>query len=290
MNLSGNAFNSCTIRSTIASSDTFLTYQGTAANCKIAGMTFTDVNASGSAQALDNWYGGTLTRTTNIINRTTADFATAAQAGVIISGNTISLIAGTYHEALVAEVLAPTTFGAGSALTGTYTPDFPAVDAVLTTDTVNGSAGHYHAPEAAEVISTATYGVDGATAGTFDEAARNTDPTEALVITGTAYKICNVAKTGTFNEAARNTDPTEAKVLAPTAYKILNVAKVGTYAPDFPAVGNVTEDDTVNGSAGTYHEAAEAEVQAGVTFGAGEALTGTYAGGGGGKGGGVIGS
>ena len=50
----------------------------------------------------------------------------------------------------------------------------------------------------------------------------------------------------------------------------------------FSDVGNVTEDDTVNGVTGTYHEATEAEVQSGVTFGALSALTGTYVGGGGG--------
>jgi hypothetical protein len=53
-------------------------------------------------------------------------------------------------------------------------------------------------------------------------------------------------------------------------------------APDFPEVGNVTEDDTVNGATGTYHEATVAEVQDGVFFGAASALEGTYAGGGGG--------
>lgn len=46
--------------------------------------------------------------------------------------------------------------------------------------------------------------------------------------------------------------------------------------PDFPIAGNVTEDDTVNGVTGTYHETAVAEVQAGVTFGANSGLTGTY--------------
>lgn len=47
--------------------------------------------------------------------------------------------------------------------------------------------------------------------------------------------------------------------------------------PDFPAVGNVTEDDTVNGATGTYHEATVAEVQDGVMFGAASALEGEYA-------------
>ena len=57
---------------------------------------------------------------------------------------------------------------------------------------------------------------------------------------------------------------------------------VGT--PDYPDVGNVTEDDTVGGATGTYHEATEAEVQSGVHFGASSALTGTYGGGGSGGG------
>lgn len=49
---------------------------------------------------------------------------------------------------------------------------------------------------------------------------------------------------------------------------------------DLPAVGNVTEDDTVEDATGTYHEATEAEVQSGVQFGADSTeFTGEYAGG-----------
>lgn len=47
-------------------------------------------------------------------------------------------------------------------------------------------------------------------------------------------------------------------------------------AIDTPIAGNVTEDDTVRGATGTYHEATEAEVQSGVHFGAASALTGSY--------------
>lgn len=47
-------------------------------------------------------------------------------------------------------------------------------------------------------------------------------------------------------------------------------------SPDFPDVANVLESDTVNGVAGTYHEAATSEVKDGVKFGAASALTGTY--------------
>ena len=45
---------------------------------------------------------------------------------------------------------------------------------------------------------------------------------------------------------------------------------------DYPSVNNVTEDDTVDGNAGVYHEATTAEVEKEVTFGASSGLTGTY--------------
>lgn len=61
-----------------------------------------------------------------------------------------------------------------------------------------------------------------------------------------------------------------------------NYADIGAvqHTPDYPAVGNVTADDTVNDVTGTYHEATAAEVQSGVQFGAGGTeYTGTYGGG-----------
>lgn len=62
-----------TVKSSSASSPTYLDYNGTAANCKVFGFTFTDIDASSSAQGIDNWMGGALTRTSNITNRTSAD-------------------------------------------------------------------------------------------------------------------------------------------------------------------------------------------------------------------------
>ena len=53
-----------------------LVYNGAAADCVVVGVTFTDVaysTTSGPVTALDNWYGGTLTRTSGITNRTSAD-------------------------------------------------------------------------------------------------------------------------------------------------------------------------------------------------------------------------
>ena len=60
-------------------------------------------------------------------------------------------------------------------------------------------------------------------------------------------------------------------------------AALSSETPDYPDAGNVTEDDTTNGVTGTYHEATEAEVEAGVTFGEDSGLTGTLEAGGGGS-------
>ena len=69
-----------TLQSATAAS-VYLNYHGTRANCNVSGMNFTWIDASGSAQAIDNYYGGTLSNTVNIINRTTADFNSGWFAG-----------------------------------------------------------------------------------------------------------------------------------------------------------------------------------------------------------------
>lgn len=56
------------VQSGTASTAFNLKYQGTLANNKVYGVTFTDVNASTSTQPVINWNGATLTRTTNINN------------------------------------------------------------------------------------------------------------------------------------------------------------------------------------------------------------------------------
>jgi len=63
-----------TIASDTASSAADLVYNGALNVCKCAGVTFTDIDYSGGTVTnLDNWYGGTLTRTTGITNRTSTD-------------------------------------------------------------------------------------------------------------------------------------------------------------------------------------------------------------------------
>ena len=61
-----------------------LNYSGTPANCNVDGMTFSYVNASGSAQAIVNYNGGTLTGTTNITNKTQAAFGATGSTGFFI--------------------------------------------------------------------------------------------------------------------------------------------------------------------------------------------------------------
>ena len=86
------------------------------------------------------------------------------------------------------------------------------------------------------------------------------------------YRVCVGKPSTTIYVNCRQSFETETRFMSDGSFS----------GADFPGVGNVTEDDTVNGATGTYHEATEAEVQSGVTFGALSALTGTYVGGGGG--------
>jgi hypothetical protein len=79
-----------TIKSGTASTHFHLNYLGLASACKIFQAIFTDIDASGSSQPIDNWYGGTLTRCTNIINRTSADLK---QTGIINEGASAGTVA-----------------------------------------------------------------------------------------------------------------------------------------------------------------------------------------------------
>ncbi len=125
----------CLIKSNSGGNPAYINFTGLAANCKISEVTFTDVQASGNP--LDNWYGqGT---NTGITNRTSASLATAVQAAVITEGNTISGVAGTYHEAAEAEVKDSVTFG-NTAATLTGNVVLPAVADVK--DGVQYGPGH----------------------------------------------------------------------------------------------------------------------------------------------------
>jgi hypothetical protein len=57
---------STTLKSTTAGQPAYLNFTGLPANCNIARAVFTDINASGSAQRLDDWNAGALTNVVNI--------------------------------------------------------------------------------------------------------------------------------------------------------------------------------------------------------------------------------
>ena len=69
MMICGNLQNTLTIQSS-AASDTYLDYAGTPDNAAVFSTYFTYINASGSAQVVTNWFGQTLSNTTNIVNAT----------------------------------------------------------------------------------------------------------------------------------------------------------------------------------------------------------------------------
>lgn len=69
------------IQSGTASTHIHLVYSGTAANCQAYFANMIDVDATGSAQAIDVWYPEALTRCTNINSRTSADIGGASTPG-----------------------------------------------------------------------------------------------------------------------------------------------------------------------------------------------------------------
>ena len=73
-----------------------LTYNGTAANCKVAGVIFQYVTYSGGTVTnLDNWYGGTITGGSGITNVTSANLARASDASKILTGQTVGGVSGS---------------------------------------------------------------------------------------------------------------------------------------------------------------------------------------------------
>jgi hypothetical protein len=61
-----------TLKSTTPGAAAYLNFMGLPANCNICRAIFTDINASGAAQRLDNWNAGAMTNTVNIRALTTA--------------------------------------------------------------------------------------------------------------------------------------------------------------------------------------------------------------------------
>jgi hypothetical protein len=161
-----------------------MTLDLTGADVQADYITITDVTATG--KTLYNYAGGTLTRTTNVVNFLTTP--------------------GDYTDPGIANVKTGVGYTyAASALTGTYDGSDrwtdPGIANVRTgtaykaNSTSNNRTGTCAVPAASNVLSGVS--VD-ATTGTFDEAARNTDPGVGNVLSGTGYKIQNASLTGTL--------------------------------------------------------------------------------------------
>lgn len=115
----------------------------------------------------------------------------------------------------------------------------------------------YTDPGAAQVKTGTGYTFAGAAnTGTYDGSDRWTDPTEAAVQTGVAYKANSTTnnKTGTYTGADRWTDPGESNVLLATAYKA---------------------NSTTNNKTGQLEVPVAATVLTGITYGVAGAQTGT---------------
>jgi hypothetical protein len=68
--LVSDRLNPSSLKCVTGSSTAYLNYTGTLANCQISNANITDIDASGSSNQILNYFGGTLTRTTNIRNVT----------------------------------------------------------------------------------------------------------------------------------------------------------------------------------------------------------------------------
>jgi hypothetical protein len=126
MNVIGTPSYAPTIKSGTASSPAYLAYTGTPANEKVCFAIFTDIDASGSSAGwLDNWFGGTLTRTKAVINRTSADYrregcwgngSVAADTIHSISGTCVALTPASTTDPYWWAFLVPTTAATAFAL------------------------------------------------------------------------------------------------------------------------------------------------------------------------------
>lgn len=83
-----NSTSTITIKSGTSSTAFNLVYTGTTSNENISEGIFTDVNATGSTATLSNYFGGTLTRTTNITNVNASNIggSSTASQGYIYGG------------------------------------------------------------------------------------------------------------------------------------------------------------------------------------------------------------
>lgn len=126
-------------------------------------------------------------------------------ASYTIRGNALT---GTYVAAATGNVKTGVTYGAASALTGTYDGSDRWTDpgdsnvrlatAYKANSTSNNKTGRVTVPTAGNVKTGVTFETDAGTTGTYDGSDRWTDPGVSNVKSGTTYTANNVSKTGTL--------------------------------------------------------------------------------------------
>lgn len=157
----------------------YLNYSGTAANCQVVGVTFTDIDASSSSMLITNYNGGTLTRTINILNTTQADMrqvgcwgagSVAANTAQARSGTCVALTPTSATDPYYWTFLVPTTASTAFTLkfwhriTASFdgTMTLTVYDTDNTTKLVNAASvtftddGAYHQFTSASITPTAT--------------------------------------------------------------------------------------------------------------------------------------
>lgn len=247
----GEVGNTCNITGGTAANSSGISNNSTAAITIVGNL----ASGSGAAsRALQNLSTGTVTITGDITGGNGFGFSNNSTGSFVITGNitggsnAVNNSQGFFNLSSGSGTITGTVTGgsAVSTATGRYTTlgvcntsgNITLVGNMVNTAQACAWGGR---PPSTWTIGATNYVKWGSTY-LYDETLRNTDPTEALVFTGTSYKIYNVAKTGAFDEAGRNTDPGESNVKLATGYKILNVAKTGTYvaAVTIPAAPDIT--------------------------------------------------
>lgn len=181
-------------------------------------------------------------------------------AANVLSGVSVDATTGTYVVVATSNVKSGVTYGAGSALTGTYTVTLPTAAQVLTGVSFGAPqtslTGTVTLPSAAAVLTSASFGPGGATAGTY------VAPLAATVQSGVPFGPSS-SLTGSFDPVTGNyTNPGAGNVVSPVVYKFAGTTFTGTFT---------------GGSGGTYSDPGSGNVKIGVGYIFNNvAFTGTY--------------
>jgi hypothetical protein len=189
-----------TVKSGSASTAFTITFNGALADFSIYRTTLTDVTFTNACYAY--YSTGLLTRTSGVTDFTSnPSFYSDPGEASVKTGTDYKYDSQTNNKT--------GTYTGGDRWTDPGEANVRLATAYRANRTVDNKTGTCAVPAAANVLSGVA--VD-ATTGTFDEAARNTDPGIAKVLSGTTYKIANASLTGTLSISAPSTADVTAAV------------------------------------------------------------------------------